>query len=244
MAGEWRAGPGTDLADLLVPFAQRPTTCAARAGPVFGGWSTAAIPAGQLNSPTGSRRNVEAHYDLSNDLFAAFLDDTLTYSSALFDDAVPWPQQSLEQAQLRKVHAILDLADVRAGSRVLEIGTGWGTLAIEAARRGAHVTTLTLSAEQAGLAQARVDAAGLADSVDIRLQDYREVDGTLRRGRQRGDDRGGRRGVLADLLRGPGPAAGTRRRRRDPVDPDEPRAVPRDPRLVTAGSRSTSSRAG
>ncbi len=66
----------------------------------------------------------------------------------------------------------------RAGSRVLEIGTGWGTLAIEAARRGAQVTTLTLSAEQAALAQERVDAAGLSDRVEIRLQDYREADGS------------------------------------------------------------------
>ena len=103
----------------------------------------------------------------------------MSYSSGLFDRRLrPGRSRRLEEAQLRKVHAILDLAEVRAGSRVLEIGTGWGTLAIEAARRGARVTTLTLSTEQAALAAERVAAAGLSDAVDIRLQDYREATGT------------------------------------------------------------------
>ncbi len=178
MAGEWRTGPDTDLADLLLPFAERLTDVVPPALARFRRLVDRGIPAGQRNSPTGSRRNISAHYDLSNDLFAEFLDETLTYSSALFDDSRAWAEQSLEEAQLRKVRAVLDLAGVRQGSRVLEIGTGWGTLALEAARRGALVTTLTLSVEQAGLAQARVDAAGLRDRVDIRLQDYREVDGS------------------------------------------------------------------
>jgi cyclopropane-fatty-acyl-phospholipid synthase len=91
----------------------------------------------------------------------------------------PWADQTLEEAQLRKVHAVLDLAGVRRGMHVLEIGTGWGTLAIEAARRGARVTTLTLSQEQAALAADRVESAGLTDLVEIRLQDYREVEGTF-----------------------------------------------------------------
>ena len=93
-------------------------------------------------------------------MFAAFLDESLSYSSALFDDASPWSAQTLEAAQLRKVEAVLDLAQVGPGSRVLEIGTGWGTLAIQAARRGARVTTLTLSPAQASAAKkARRDAA-------------------------------------------------------------------------------------
>ncbi len=120
----------------------------------------------------------------------------------------------------------------RPGSRVLEIGTGWGTLAIEAARRGAHVTTLTLSAEQAALAQARVDAAGLTDLVDIRLAGLPRGRRHLRRDRQRRDDRGGRRGVLADVLLRARRAARTRRHGGHPGDPDEPRPLPRHPELL------------
>jgi cyclopropane-fatty-acyl-phospholipid synthase len=179
MAGEWSAAPGSDLADLLTPFAERMTELVPPALTRLRRLVDRRIPDVQRNTSSGSRRNIEAHYDLSNDLFAAFLDDTMTYSSALFDQTRPWSGQSLEEAQLRKVRAVLDQAGVRAGSRVLEIGTGWGTLAIEAARRGALVTTLTLSAEQATLARDRVDRAGLADRVEVRLQDYREVSGTF-----------------------------------------------------------------
>ncbi|MGB8020514.1 MAG: cyclopropane-fatty-acyl-phospholipid synthase family protein [Candidatus Nanopelagicales bacterium] len=178
MAGDWRAGPGTDLADLLLPFAERMTTALPPWLLRLRWLVDRPIPDAQRNSPEGARRNIAAHYDLSNDLFAAFLDQTMTYSSARFSDELPWAGQSLAAAQLRKVNAILDLADVRAGTRLLEIGTGWGALAVEAARRGAHVTTLTLSAEQAELAAERVRAAGLESGVDIRLQDYREADGT------------------------------------------------------------------
>ncbi len=178
VAGDWRAGPETDLAELLLPFAERVTTLLPPGLSRFRRLVDRAIPESQRNTLSGSRSNIEAHYDLSNDLFAGFLDETLTYSSALFDDAGPWAAQTLEAAQLRKVEAILDLAHVTSGSRVLEIGTGWGTLAIQAARRGAHVTTLTLSAEQAALARARIDDAGLGRMVDVRLQDYREVGGT------------------------------------------------------------------
>ena len=126
----------------------------------------------------GARENIEAHYDLSNDMFAAFLDPSLSYSSALFPTLDPAPTLAdLEAAQLAKVDAVLDQAGVTAGSRVLEIGTGWGTLAIRAAQRGAHVTTLTISTEQAALAQQRVDEAGVGHLVDIRLRDYRDQTG-------------------------------------------------------------------
>jgi cyclopropane-fatty-acyl-phospholipid synthase len=178
MAGDWRAAEGTDLAAVLLPFAERVATAVP---PLLVRWRRLVdrpIPREQRNTPAGSRRNVEAHYDLGNDLFAAFLDETMSYSSALFDEACPFAGQDLAVAQLRKVHAILDLAGVRDGSRVLEIGTGWGTLAVEAARRGASVTTVTLSSQQAELASERVSAAGLGDLVEIRLQDYREVAGT------------------------------------------------------------------
>ena len=136
-------------------------------------WYDATFPREEDNDLRGARRNIARHYDLSNELFAAFLDESMTYSSALFDDL----QEPLETAQLRKIGRLLDETQVREGSRVLEIGTGWGELAIQAAQRGAHVTTLTLSSEQAALAAERVKAAGLADRVDIRLQDYRDVDG-------------------------------------------------------------------
>ena len=179
MAGDWRAAPGTDLADVLLPFAERLTTAIPRPWLALRQVVDRAIPHEQRNTVTGSRRNIEAHYDLSNDLFAAFLDETLTYSSALFDRTRPVQGQSLEEAQLGKVHAILDRARVGAGTRVLEIGTGWGTLAIEAAKRGARVTTLTLSREQAALAQRRAEAAGMAAAVDIRLEDYREARGSF-----------------------------------------------------------------
>ena len=177
MAGDWRAAEGTDLAELLMPFAERLTTA------VPAGWLRLRavvdrrIPSAQDNSLLGSRRNIAAHYDLSNELFATFLDETMTYSSALFDAALPLESQTLEQAQLRKVHAILDLAKVGQDTRLLEIGTGWGTLALEAARRGATVTTVTLSREQAALARERVAAAGLSEAVDVRIEDYREVEG-------------------------------------------------------------------
>ena len=179
MAGDWRPGPGTDLAELLLPFAERLTTAVPPALQRLRRVVDRRIPETQRNSLTGSRRNIEAHYDLSNDLFEAFLDETLSYSSALFEMERPWADQTLEDAQLRKVHAILDLAGVRRGMHVLEIGTGWGTLAIEAARRGARVTTLTLSQEQAALAADRVEAAGLTELVEIRLQDYREIEGSF-----------------------------------------------------------------
>jgi cyclopropane-fatty-acyl-phospholipid synthase len=177
MAGDWRAAEGTDLAAVLVPFAERITTVLPPPLIRLRRLVDRPIPPTQRNTLSGSRRNIEAHYDLGNELFAAFLDPTMSYSSALFDDSRPFAGQDLADAQLRKVGAILDLAQVRHGSRVLEIGTGRGTLAIEAARRGATVTSVTLSQEQARLARERVRAADLGDRVEVRVADYREVAG-------------------------------------------------------------------
>ena len=179
MAGEWRTGPNTDLAEALYPFAANIKTAVPPILNKLRRIVDRPIPGTQRNSLIGSKRNIEAHYDLSNDLFEAFLDPTMSYSSAIFDAEQPFADQDLKTAQLRKIHSILDLANVTAGTSVLEIGTGWGALAIEAARRGAHVTTVTLSNEQAQLAQERGDAAGLSDQIDIRIQDYREVTGTF-----------------------------------------------------------------
>jgi cyclopropane-fatty-acyl-phospholipid synthase len=123
-----------------------------------------------------ARRNVAEHYDLSNDLFAEFLDETMVYSSGLFED-LPATWSDLAPAQRRKLDRLLDLAGVAAGTRVLEIGTGWGELCIRAAARGAHVRSVTLSVEQQRLARQRVAAAGLSHLVEIELCDYRDVGG-------------------------------------------------------------------
>jgi cyclopropane-fatty-acyl-phospholipid synthase len=174
MAREWSAAEGTDLADVLAPFAARLTDLIK---PVFYRMRHAVLPRGlnPTNSLSGARRNIEAHYDLSNEMFALFLDPSLSYSSALFGDlSTPPTLDDLEPAQLRKVDTILDSAGVVAGSRVLEIGTGWGTLAVRAAQRGAVVTTVTLSVEQAALARQRVEDAGVADRVEVAVRDYRD----------------------------------------------------------------------
>ena len=178
MAGDWRAGPGTDLADLLTSFASQLTALIPPALQRLRVLVDRPVPPDQENTLDGSRTNIAAHYDLSNDLFAAFLDPTMTYSSAWFDESEPVETATrLEEAQLRKIDGILDLAGVRSGTRLLEIGTGWGTLAIRAAQRGARVTTITLSREQMRLARERVESAGLSGLVEVRVQDYREAGG-------------------------------------------------------------------
>ncbi|WP_371656675.1 MULTISPECIES: class I SAM-dependent methyltransferase [unclassified Streptomyces] len=134
-------------------------------------------PQAQRNTPEGARRNIQRHYDLSNDFFALFLDPTMTYSSAVFA-TLPAGHEVLEEAQRRKTEQLLDLAAVGPGTRLLEIGTGWGGLALRAAARGAEVVTVTLSAQQRDLARRRIAAAGLADRVSVQLRDYREVEGS------------------------------------------------------------------
>ena len=170
MAGDWSA---PDLVAVLEAMARNLTSLVPRPLQRLRAWYDARPPAAEDNDPRGARRNIARHYDLSNDLFAAFLDETMSYSSALFagDD------EPLAAAQARKVERLLDQTHVTAGSTVLEIGTGWGELALRAARRGAKVTSVTLSEEQARLARERVAAAGLGDLVDIRVQDYRDVTG-------------------------------------------------------------------
>jgi cyclopropane-fatty-acyl-phospholipid synthase len=125
------------------------------------------------NDRPGARRNIARHYDLSNDLFALFLDPTMTYSAAWFEHS----GESLERAQRRKMDRLLDAVGIGPGGRVLEIGTGWGELAIQAARRGAQVTTVTLSSAQAEMARQRSLAAGLDSQIEVRVQDYRDVGG-------------------------------------------------------------------
>lgn len=127
------------------------------------------------NTPRGSQRNIAEHYDLGNAFYRAWLDPSMTYSSAIFDDA----GGDLEAAQETKYATILDRLAAQPGQRILEIGCGWGGFAIAAAQRGLYVVGLTLSREQLEEAQQRVAAAGVADRVELRLQDYRSVDETF-----------------------------------------------------------------
>ena len=130
------------------------------------------------NTPAGSRRNVRAHYDLGNDFFRLFLDDTLTYSCAVF----PNEKASLEEAQREKIDGACRRLGLRENHHLLEIGSGWGALAIHAARRyGCRVTSVTLSGEQLALARERAAEAGIADRVDFRLCDYRKIEGRFDR---------------------------------------------------------------
>ena len=126
------------------------------------------------NTREGARKNISAHYDLGNDLFEAFLDERLIYSAAVFAD----PDDTLEQAQLQKLERICAALDLGPHDHLLEIGTGWGGLAIHAAAtRGCRVTTTTISQEQYGYARERVAEAGLSGRVEILLRDYRDLDG-------------------------------------------------------------------
>ncbi|MEJ2534714.1 MAG: cyclopropane-fatty-acyl-phospholipid synthase [Gammaproteobacteria bacterium] len=127
------------------------------------------------NTRQGARRNISAHYDLGNDFFALWLDPTMMYSSAIFERE----DMTLHEAQLHRLDTICRKLDLRPGDHLLEIGTGWGGLAIHAARHfGCRVTTTTISREQHRLAQERVAAAGLEDRVTLLLEDYRDLDGS------------------------------------------------------------------
>lgn len=173
MAGEWDAD---DLTGVLTAFADNVATLVPPSLQRLRGAWAKRRPEAQRNTREGSRDNISRHYDLSNDLFALFLDETMTYSSAVFR-GFPAEEHLLAAAQHRKIDVLLDAARVGPGTRLLEIGTGWGELAVRAASRGAHVVSVTLSREQRDLALKRVRDAGLQDSVEVLLRDYREVDG-------------------------------------------------------------------
>ena len=180
LAGDWDCADLTGLltvfaahaGDLIPPWLQRMRSLAVRRP-----------PAADQQTRDGARRNIGRHYDLSNELFALFLDETMTYSSAQFTtqaDGTPLAAgHQLADGQRRKIDALLDRAGVGPGCRLLEVGTGWGELAIRAARRGATVVTVTLSREQRALAARRVAEAGLADRVRVELRDYRDIEGTF-----------------------------------------------------------------
>ena len=130
------------------------------------------------NTRKGAQRNIVEHYDLGNEFYATWLDPSMTYSSALFTS----PEQSLEDAQLAKIHRLCQSIDLRPGMSLLEIGCGWGAFAEVAARDyGARVVGVTLSPSQLAYGRERIARAGLQDQVELRLQDYRDVPETFDR---------------------------------------------------------------
>nr|MBP8098287.1 class I SAM-dependent methyltransferase [Arenimonas sp.] len=141
----------------------------------LGGYAMKALHAFRRNTRGGSRKNISAHYDLGNEFFGTFLDEDMMYSSAIFAE----PGESLEQASRRKLERICRKLELRPDDHLVEIGTGWGGMALHAAiHHGCRVTTTTISKEQHGLASRRVQEAGLGDKVTVLLQDYRDLQGS------------------------------------------------------------------
>jgi cyclopropane-fatty-acyl-phospholipid synthase len=176
MAGEWDT---PDLPALLCVFAanwaeQRQVTIGSPLARTFNLIGHAL----RFNSRQGARKNIQAHYDLGNAFYARWLDPTMTYSSARYER----PGQALSEAQTAKYRALAQGMSLQAGQSVLEIGCGWGGFAEFAAREvGAKVTAITISEEQYRFAKARIFAQGLSDKADIRLVDYRDVEGRFDR---------------------------------------------------------------
>ncbi len=172
--GEWRADDLTAACRIIarnMNVADRLDAGWARLSrPVF-----SAVHWARRNTRRGSRRNIHAHYDLGNSFFQLFLDDTMTYSCGVFDHE----HSSLEDAQRAKVDRMLEKLHLQPGDHLLEIGTGWGALAIRAASRyGCRVTTTTISRQQREIAEQRVQDAGLSGRVTVLLADYRDLAGT------------------------------------------------------------------
>ena len=167
--GEWSSADPVPLFELFSANAVSLGDIGRAKGPFR--WMNALAHRLRDNAPRKAKVNIAAHYDLGNDFYSAWLDRTMTYSSARFHA----PEDSLEDGQRHKMAMLLDRLELRPGQRLLEIGSGWGTLAIEAAKRGADVVGLTLSKEQKAWADEKIAAAGLSDRIKIRLQDYRDT---------------------------------------------------------------------
>ncbi len=174
MGGKWTASDLPDVMRLLAvnrDVMNRLESGLAR----LGGLALKLAHWHHRNTRSGSRRNIHAHYDLGNELFGLFLDPTMMYSSAVF----PEPGASLEVASLHKLDLICRKLELRPGDHLLEIGTGWGGLALHAAREyGCQVTTTTISRNQFEFATTRIRDAGLADRVTVLGKDYRDLTGT------------------------------------------------------------------
>ncbi len=178
LTGAWDEGvdaPDGALGEFLTVLSAEIATLVPRPLQALRSAIVSRVPRTHRGHRSSTRDNVAHHYDLSNDLFALFLDPTLSYSSALFEDPASATAADLPAAQHRKIDRLLDQAGVGEGTRLLEIGTGWGELAIRAAERGATVHTITLSSEQLVLARRRIAEAGHADRVEVELMDYRAL---------------------------------------------------------------------
>jgi len=173
IAGDWRC---SDLPGLIRLMVRNRSVIE----DLDGGLSLITTPARRWlhwlnrNNQSGSRRNIAAHYDLGNDFFQTFLDDSMMYSCALFE-----PEEiSLEEASKAKLERVCQLLDLKPSDHVVEIGTGWGGFALYAARHyGCHVTTTTISERQHQLARERIEAAGLQDRITLLKEDYRALEG-------------------------------------------------------------------
>jgi len=173
LRGWWRSD---DLTGLLRLFVRNIDT----ANALERGVARLAAPLAKLghllrrNTRAGSRKNIHAHYDLGNALFELMLDETMTYSCGVFTS----PHATLRAAQVEKLDRLCRKLRLRPGDHLLEIGTGWGSMALHAAERyGCRVTTTTISREQRDYATRRIEAAGLSDRIDVQLTDYRDLDG-------------------------------------------------------------------
>ncbi len=173
MAGDWSSPNLPLLVELLALNADQLGRL--DSGSVLGRLLRRMTHRGNRNTHDGSRRNIAFHYDLGNDFYERWLDSGMQYSSAIRREG----DESLEAAQLHKLDRINDLLALSGGQSVLEIGCGWGAVSERLAGGGADVTAVTLSAEQLAYAKARLASAGLA--ADLRLQDYRDVDGRFDR---------------------------------------------------------------
>ena len=176
MAGEWDSA---DLSSLLTGFALNFDRLQALVdgNPIMRAFNFISHLL-HRNDREGSRKNIHAHYDLGNHFYAQWLDQTMTYSSAVYET----PGEPLDKAQNQKYAALARSMELRSGQSVLEIGCGWGGFAEFAAREvGAQVTGITISQEQYDFAKKRLFDQGLAEKADIKLIDYRDVDGTFDR---------------------------------------------------------------
>lgn len=175
MAGEWSTSDLTALCRIMIQNADVMDS-------MESGWARAGSFASRMfhwlrrNSVNGSRENIHAHYDLGNDFFRLFLDDTMTYSAGIFETQ----ETSLRDASIAKIDRLCRKLDLDPNDHLLEIGTGWGAFAIHAARNyGCRVTTTTISREQHEIARERIREAGLENRVTLLLEDYRNLRGTF-----------------------------------------------------------------
>lgn len=178
MAGEWTSSDITKLLSwFLLNIENSPTVSGSAVKSVALNilqFANKLYHKKRKNSLSGSRKNISAHYDLSNEFFALFLDGSMTYSSAYFTD----PEHDLEQAQIQKYESLCNAAKIKQGDHVLEIGTGWGGFAMYAAKTyNCKITSVTISKQQFEFAVKRIADAGLSDKIEVQLKDYRLIEG-------------------------------------------------------------------